>query len=81
VTLPLVAPGVLAGAALVAVTVMKELPATLVLRPTGTETLATQLWTASSAGAFAAAAPFAAMLVLVAVVPAGLLAARRREAR
>jgi iron(III) transport system permease protein len=81
VTLPLVTPGLLAGAALVAVTVMKELPATLVLRPTGTQTLATELWTATSAGAYAAAAPFAAVLVLVAVVPAGLLAARRREVR
>ncbi|MGA7688636.1 MAG: iron ABC transporter permease [Jiangellales bacterium] len=76
VTLPIVTPGVLAGAALVAVTVMKELPATLVLRPIGTETLATELWSATAAGAYAAAAPFAAALVLVAIIPAGLLAVR-----
>ena len=76
VTLPVIAPGVLAGAALVAVTVMKELPATLVLRPIGTETLATELWSATAAGAFAAAAPYAAALVLVAIIPAGLLAVR-----
>lgn len=81
VTLPLVTPGLLAGAALVAVTVTKELPATLVLRPTATQTLATELWTATTAGAYAAAAPYAAVLVLVAVVPAGLLAVRRLEVR
>ncbi|MGB9374167.1 MAG: ABC transporter permease subunit, partial [Jiangellales bacterium] len=76
VTLPIITPGVLAGAALVAVTVMKELPATLVLRPIGTETLATELWSATAAGAYAAAAPYAAALVLVAIIPAGLLAVR-----
>jgi iron(III) transport system permease protein len=76
VTLPIIAPGVLAGAALVAVTVMKELPATLILRPIGVETLATELWSATAAGAYAAAAPYAAALVLVAIIPAGLLAVR-----
>ena len=81
VTLPAVAPGVAAGAALVAVTVMKELPATLVLRPTGTQTLATELWSATTAGAYAAAAPYAAALVLVAIVPAALLAARTEVGR
>ncbi len=79
VTAPLIAPGVLAGAALVAVTTMKELPATLILRPTGLETLATELWTATAAGAYAAAAPYAGVLVLVAIVPAALLSLRRRE--
>ncbi len=76
VTLPIITPGVLAGAALVAVTVMKELPATLVLRPIGTETLATELWSATAAGAYAAAAPYAAALVLVAIIPAAMLAVR-----
>jgi iron(III) transport system permease protein len=81
VTLPAVLPGVLAGSALVAVTVMKELPATLVLRPTGTDTLATQLWSATSAGAYAMAAPYAAALVLVAILPAAALAARTEVGR
>lgn len=76
VTLPVIAPGVLAGAALVAVTVMKELPATLVLRPIGMETLASELWSSTAAGAYAAAAPYAAALVLVAIIPAALLAVR-----
>ena len=81
VTLPVITPGVLAGAALVAVTVMKELPATLVLRPIGVETLATELWSSTAAGAYAAAAPYAAALVLVAIIPAGLLAVRTEVGR
>ena len=83
VTLPLAGPGIAAGAALVLLTCMKELPATLLLRPTGTDTLATRLWTETGAGAYAAAAPYAAMLVLLAAVPTFLLtnAQTRRAAR
>ncbi|PRX47149.1 iron(III) transport system permease protein [Prauserella shujinwangii] len=73
VTLPLSAPGILAGAALVFLTCAKELPATLLLRPTGTDTLATQLWSNTEIAAFAAAAPYAAVLLVVAAVPALLL--------
>jgi iron(III) transport system permease protein len=74
VTLPLAAPGVAAGGLLVLLSAMKELPATLILRPTGVETLATELWTRTTVAAYSAAAPFAATLVLVAAVPAFLLA-------
>ncbi len=81
VTVPVITPGVLAGAALVAVTVMKELPATLILRPTGVDTLATSLWSATSAGAYAAAAPYAAALLLVAIIPSALLAVRTEVGR
>jgi iron(III) transport system permease protein len=73
VTLPLAAPGVAAGAALVMLTAMKELPATLLLHPTGMDTLATSLWAHTGAGAFAAAAPYAVVLVAVAAVPTALL--------
>src|SRR6056297_2501234 len=52
VTLPLVTPGIVAGAALVFLTTMKELPATLILRPTGFETLVTIVWRAQSAAYF-----------------------------
>ena len=76
VTAPLVAPGVGAGAALVFLTCMKELPATLLLRPTGFDTLATRVWTETSSGAFAAAAPSAALLILAAAVPTWLLTRR-----
>jgi iron(III) transport system permease protein len=76
VTLPLAMPGIGAGAALVFITGMKELPATLFLRPTGMETLATRLWTHTTVGSYAAAAPYAALLVLVTVIPTWLLAVR-----
>ena len=76
VTLPLTLPGIGAGAALVFLTCMKELPATLLLRPTGMDTLATELWTNTSAAAYAAAAPYAALLVGLAAVPTWLLATR-----
>lgn len=73
VTFPLAAPGIAAGAALVFLTCAKELPATLLLRPTGTNTLATELWSATDVGAFGAAAPYAAVLILVAAIPAVVL--------
>jgi iron(III) transport system permease protein len=76
VTLPLLLPGIGAGAALVFLTCMKELPATLLLRPTGMDTLATELWTNTSVAAYAAAAPYAALLVLLSSVPTWLLTAR-----
>jgi iron(III) transport system permease protein len=77
---PLLAPGVGAGATLVFLTCLKELPATLLLRPTGLETLATRVWTTTSAGEFAAAAPPAALLVLAGAVPAWLLTRRPERA-
>ena len=79
VTLPLAGPGVAAGAALVFLTCMKELPATLMLRPTGLDTLATELWTQTEVGAYAAAAPYASLLVLLAALPTFLLGHRRRS--
>ncbi|MFG2054423.1 ABC transporter permease [Micromonospora sp. NPDC048930] len=76
VTLPLTLPGIGAGAALTFLTCMKELPATLLLRPTGMDTLATELWTHTNSSAYAAAAPYAAILVALAAVPTWLLAVR-----
>ncbi len=49
VTLPIIRVGVLSGAAMVFLNTMKELPATLLLAPTGFRTLATQVWQAHSA--------------------------------
>jgi iron(III) transport system permease protein len=57
----------------VILTVLKELPATLLLRPTGVETLATRLWTETSVAAFSDAAPYALLLVVLAGFPAWLL--------
>jgi len=73
VTLPLVLPGLLAAFCLVFLTAVTELTATLVLVPTGVQTLATQFWAYSSDLAYAAAAPFAAAMLGVAVVPTYLL--------
>lgn len=76
VTLPLIGPGIGAAAVLVFLTCMKELPATLLLRPTGLDTLATRLWTETSVAAYAAAAPYAMLLVLLSAVPTYLLGRR-----
>lgn len=74
VTMRLASPGIAAGALLVLLTVMKELPATLMLRPTGENTLATRLWSLSEVGAYAAAAPYSLALIAIGVIPAFVLA-------
>jgi iron(III) transport system permease protein len=73
VVLPIAGPGIFAATTLVILTVLKELPATLLLRPTGMETLATRLWTETSVAAFSSAAPYALLLVVLAGFPAWLL--------
>ena len=73
VVLPLSAPGILSGTLLVFLAAMKELPATLMLRPTGFETLATEMWTYTSIFRFSEAAPYALLLVLVAAIPTFLI--------
>lgn len=65
VTLPLLRPGLWAGAALVFLTTVKELPVTLLLGPTGFSTLATEIWSATSEAFFARAAAPALLLVAV----------------
>jgi iron(III) transport system permease protein len=65
VTLPLILPGLGAGAALVFLSVVTELTATLLLAPIGTSTLATQFWSHSSSVAYGAAAPYALLMVLI----------------
>jgi iron(III) transport system permease protein len=77
VTARLARPGIAAAALLVAVTAMKELPATLLLRPTGTDTLATELWSRTDVAAYGSAAPYAVALIVVAAVPAFLLSQAR----
>jgi iron(III) transport system permease protein len=77
VTLPLVAPGLGAGAALVFLAVVTELTATLLLAPIGTRTLATQFWSNSSSIAYGAAAPYAALMVVLSA-PMTLLLTRDR---
>lgn len=76
VTLPLITPGVGAGLALVFLEVMKELTATLLLRPTGVDTLATKIWEHTSNVEYAASAPYAALLILISGLPVYLLTMR-----
>lgn len=63
VTLPLLLPTLAAAMSLVALGAAGELTATLLLAPTGTRTVATQFWAAASSIDYAAAAPYALMLV------------------
>lgn len=76
VTLPLVTPALTAGAGLVFLTTMKELPATLILRPTGFDTLATRIWSATSEGIYSQAAVPALALLAASVAPIYLLVIR-----
>jgi iron(III) transport system permease protein len=64
VTMRLAAPGIAASAALVGMGIGTELTATLMLAPNGTHTLATEFWALTSELDYAAAAPYAAMMVL-----------------
>lgn len=73
VALPLLRPGILAGAALVFLSALKELPLTLLVAPTGFRTLATQVWDAAREGFFTAAAVPAALLLVVSSVSVALL--------
>ncbi|WP_206447246.1 ABC transporter permease subunit [Agrococcus sp. KRD186] len=71
--------GVGVAALLAAVAALKELPATLLLRPTGVDTLATALWARTDVSEYGAAAPFALVLVACAAVPAMLVLATAVE--
>jgi iron(III) transport system permease protein len=73
VTLPLLAPGLLAGFCLVFLTAVTELTATLVLAPVGVQTLATQFWAYQSEVAYGAAAPYAFVIVALGMLPGALL--------
>ncbi|MCY1435160.1 2-aminoethylphosphonate ABC transport system, membrane component PhnV [compost metagenome] len=76
VTLPIIFPAMAAAFALVFLDAMKELTATLLLSPTGTTTLATEVWAHTANIEFAAAAPYAALLILVSGLPVYLLTTR-----
>ncbi|MDN5767815.1 MAG: iron ABC transporter permease [Humibacillus sp.] len=75
VTLPLASPGFIAGAILVALDASKELTTTLMLLPFNANTLSSELWATTNGESldFTAAAPYAALLVLLGIVPVYLL--------
>jgi iron(III) transport system permease protein len=72
VTLPLVRGGFIVAWVLIFLQCMKELPATLLLRPVGFDTLAVRVWLEASEEYFQLAAP-AALLIVIMTVPALLL--------
>jgi iron(III) transport system permease protein len=69
VDLPTLAPALLAAATLVFVEIIKELPATLLLRPLGVETLATLVYAKANAALFSEAALPALTIVLAGIMP------------
>lgn len=79
VYLPMLRPGLLTAGLLVLVDVMKEMPATLLLRPFGWDTLAVRIYELTSEGEWERAALPAIALLVVGLVPVILLV--RRSAR
>jgi len=73
VTLPLVGPGLAASFCLVFLAAVTELTATLILVPTGVQTLATQFWAYQQNLSYGQAAPFALVIIAVAAVPSYVL--------
>ena len=73
VTLRLAGPGLVAAFCLVFLSAVTELTATLLLIPTGTQTLATQFWSYESNLSYSQAAPFALVMIVVAAVPSYVL--------
>lgn len=81
VHLPMLTPALAAGALLVFVDAMKELPATLLMRPFNYETLATHVYAMVAVEQFEQAAPAALLIVLVGLVPVLLLHRTLAEGR
>ena len=79
IDLPLMAPGIAAGAGLVLLSAMKELPITLLLAPAGFPTLATRIWSAAEDAFWAEASIAALALVAVSGVLTWILVIRRER--
>lgn len=76
---PLARPGIAAGAALVFLMAVKELPAMILLAPTGFDTLATLLWQETNLSVFERAAIPALVLLVVSAPPLALLMGRQER--
>ena len=72
-TLPLAAPGLAAAFCLVFLEAVTELTATLVLIPTGAQTLSTQFWAFQTNISYGQAAPYAGLMILIAAIPSCVL--------
>ncbi len=79
ITLPLLGPGLLVSAAFVFLSVLKELPLTLLLSPIGFETLALNVWAYTEEAQYARAAPYALTLAAIGGLLTLLLLRRERE--
>jgi iron(III) transport system permease protein len=73
ITFPLIFSGISSGAALVFLSTMKELPQTLLLRPTGFNTLAIDIWSNASEGLYTQASFSSIILLLVSAIPTYIL--------
>ncbi|WP_445503911.1 ABC transporter permease [Microvirga sp. G4-2] len=80
IQIPLMRPALASAALLIFVDCIKELPATLLLRPLNTETLATQVYTYASRGRFEDGSLAALLIVLIGLIPVIQLV-RSAEAR
>ncbi|MEV6771571.1 iron ABC transporter permease [Nocardia sp. NPDC051030] len=80
ITLRLTAPAAASAAAMVFVAVATELTATLLLAPNGTRTLAMRFWSLSGELDYAAAAPYALIMIIAAVPVTYLLFTQSRKA-
>jgi iron(III) transport system permease protein len=76
VTLPLVRNGFVVAWVLMFLQTMKELPATLLLRPVGFDTLAIRVWMEASEEYFQLAAPSALLIVLLSLPALALLVSK-----
>ena len=74
--LPMLGPGLLTALLLVFVDVMKEMPATLLMRPFGWDTLAVRIYEMTSEGLWQKAALPGLTLVLVGLLPVAILMRR-----
>ncbi|MGK0498471.1 MAG: iron(III) transport system permease protein [Oceanicoccus sp.] len=81
VYLPMLAPGLLTAGVLVLVDVMKEMPATLLLRPFGWDTLAVRIYEMTSEGEWQRAALPAVSLVAVGLIPVVLAVRQSAQSR
>jgi iron(III) transport system permease protein len=76
ILLPLIKPGLLTGWVIIFVDCMKELPATLMLRPVAFDTLSVRVWMETSEALWEMAAPPALLIVLAGLFPIALLIRR-----
>ncbi|MGI9643479.1 MAG: ABC transporter permease [Acidimicrobiia bacterium] len=79
ITVPMMSKGLIAGGLLVFITTLKELPATLLLRPSGFTTLAVRVWSSADELLYAQAAASALALIAVSVVPVYYLSIKPKD--